>query len=258
MQTDSFLKGEHELEEIKKKDKEPGEEEEGEEGEEGEEEEEEEEDEEEEEEEEEKEEEEDGEEDEDDLNKNMSTGELRRARLLALRRRKISDTEGERNELKKRQKANTKTKKIRKRKPKKVKFHFVSPFSSVSTPSLTSHEQETKKPSDAMIKSLAPFLNCNTELKNFDFASGGRFTGTTDDERRLKIALDEGDFEKAQELNDKIQTSESAHRLLLAIQSKKYFDDVNEGEREKSQKNKKKRLHWGFDSKERWERKGNM
>lgn len=76
-------------------------------------------------------------------------------------------------------------------------------------------------------------------------------------EERMNDAITDLDLEAADALSDGLAQREFACRLHGAFEAKK-FADAKEKEAEIVKAKKIKKLHWGFDAKQRWEMKGNL
>jgi len=75
-------------------------------------------------------------------------------------------------------------------------------------------------------------------------------------ELKIEKVIKEGNFELAEKLNEELILQQKEKMLNDAIDCKNFVENKNlEKERKKK---KRKRLVWGFDSKQRWETKGNM
>ncbi len=75
-------------------------------------------------------------------------------------------------------------------------------------------------------------------------------------EKDLDEAIKEGNFLLAEKISDEMTDRDAAVTITNAMNAKKYLAAKKEIEERKNQK--KKKLHWSFDQKERWEVKGNM
>ncbi|OUM68306.1 hypothetical protein PIROE2DRAFT_58180 [Piromyces sp. E2] len=111
-------------------------------------------------------------------------------------------------------------------------------------------ENEIKKKVD----NILPYIEPNKQLKDVD---QGRFAEKTPLELKIDKAISEGNFELAEKLNDELIIQQKEKVFSDAIECKNYVDNKNL-EMENKRKKKRKRLVWGFDSKQRWETKGNM
>eukprot|EP01103_Thecamoeba_quadrilineata_P011697 TRINITY_DN2842_c0_g1_i1.p1 TRINITY_DN2842_c0_g1~~TRINITY_DN2842_c0_g1_i1.p1 ORF type:complete len:204 (-),score=56.85 TRINITY_DN2842_c0_g1_i1:23-634(-) len=103
-------------------------------------------------------------------------------------------------------------------------------------------------------KEIVPYMNANPQLRSVHH---GRFEPKTALDLELEKLIKERKFDEANELNEKLTKRNTARDVVKAIKCKRYNDQKQE-EEEALLAKKKPRLNWGFDSKERWERKGNM
>lgn len=91
-------------------------------------------------------------------------------------------------------------------------------------------------------------------LSMVDLGGGG--DGSSELEKKLDKSLQEGDMATAAKISDEIADTQLAIRIANAA---KHRDAEKASAKELQRKERKrKRLRWGFDSKQRWERKGNM
>ncbi|ORX55501.1 hypothetical protein BCR36DRAFT_581507 [Piromyces finnis] len=104
------------------------------------------------------------------------------------------------------------------------------------------------------INGILPYIELNKQLKDVD---QGRFTKKSTMELKIDKAISTGNFELADKLNDELIMQQKEKIISESIECKNYIDNKNL-EMEKKRKKKRSRLVWGFDSKQRWETKGNM
>ena len=91
-------------------------------------------------------------------------------------------------------------------------------------------------------------------LSMADLGGGGK--GSSEMEKELELHLRQGNVAEASAVSDAIAERQLAIRIANAA---KHRDAVKAKEKlQEEQRRKKHRLRWGFDSKQRWERKGNM
>ena len=76
-------------------------------------------------------------------------------------------------------------------------------------------------------------------------------------EEKLDEAIEKGDFVKAEALSDEIAKQNLGVKIVDAIEVREY-KKKKECEQQYQKANKRKKLIWGFEQKERWESKGNM
>lgn len=76
-------------------------------------------------------------------------------------------------------------------------------------------------------------------------------------EKTIDTAIAAGDFEKAEELSDKLATRDLAVRIKDAVDCRDYVEAQKKIEASKAEK-RRKNLAWGFEAKKRWETKSNM
>ncbi|KAH3757345.1 hypothetical protein Pelo_10881 [Pelomyxa schiedti] len=98
------------------------------------------------------------------------------------------------------------------------------------------------------------YLDPNPQLKD---VPQGPLVDVPPEEKEIRQALRNGDFASASNLSDRLSESHRQKQLVAALNCKAY-DDAKAEEELHSRKLKRPRLQWGFESKERWERKGNM
>lgn len=77
-------------------------------------------------------------------------------------------------------------------------------------------------------------------------------------EKTIERAIEEGEYEKAEELSDKLATRELAVKIKDAIDCRDFVKAKQEMQASKAAKKRKKNLVWGFEAKKRWETKSNM
>ncbi|KAL8615572.1 hypothetical protein ACOMHN_016149 [Nucella lapillus] len=76
-------------------------------------------------------------------------------------------------------------------------------------------------------------------------------------ELRIDDAVAKGDYRTAEELSDHMSTREFGEKVAKAIDARNFLHHKQEEEKMVKAKQKKK-LHWGFEAKHRWETKSNM
>lgn len=85
----------------------------------------------------------------------------------------------------------------------------------------------------------------------------GSGNGKSELELRLQKHLDAKQFEQANEVSDRLARGQLAVRIADAAQHRDATERKRREQEEKANR-KRQRLSWRFDSKQRWERKGNM
>ncbi|XP_076461096.1 uncharacterized protein LOC143293763 [Babylonia areolata] len=76
-------------------------------------------------------------------------------------------------------------------------------------------------------------------------------------EMRIDDAITSGDYRRAEELSDHMASREFGEKVAKAIDAKNFLQHKQE-EEETAKAKRKKKLHWGFEAKHRWETKSNM
>lgn len=104
-------------------------------------------------------------------------------------------------------------------------------------------------------KNIKPFLSINEHLHGP--ISHGHCGPKTELEHQIEDCIKEGDFEKAELLSDTLANREFAVKIAHAFEAEKYQEKLKKQKAFENEKAKKK-LRWMFDSKERWQMKGNM
>ncbi|XP_038070768.1 protein FAM204A-like [Patiria miniata] len=144
--------------------------------------------------------------------------------------------------------------------------------SSVSSPASHLQEKEESKPSclDSAEKESTPtpeqqehwdtlkkHLNVNEHI--YQGIDHGQYDPHKSGlEKELDKAVEEGNFEEAEELSNQLATRDLACKIAKSAEARDYLK-WKEGEAaRKKAKRKKKKLNWGFEAKERWQMKGNM
>ena len=122
--------------------------------------------------------------------------------------------------------------------------------------SCSAHSSRTKEQQKS--QELARHMNRTEHLAGLSVLElGGGGDGQTKLEKDMEQCLESGDLQKAAELSDKIADRQLAIRIASAVSHRDA--EQEKAQRDEQRKTKKKnRLRWGFDSKQRWERKGNM
>jgi len=101
---------------------------------------------------------------------------------------------------------------------------------------------------------LLPYYKANDRFKS---VSHGQWGDKTPLEAALEQAIKDGNIPLAEKISNRISLEEHLKNLEEAQQGKALKEQL--GEQEKLKKKKKDvHLHWGFESKQRWESKGNM
>ncbi|XP_056465363.1 protein FAM204A [Gadus chalcogrammus] len=76
-------------------------------------------------------------------------------------------------------------------------------------------------------------------------------------EKRMELAIAEGDFAGAEEMSDSLATRELAVKITQAADCRDYVQHKQEEEASRAAQ-KRKAVAWGFEAKKRWETKSNM
>ncbi|XP_061601113.1 protein FAM204A [Cololabis saira] len=77
-------------------------------------------------------------------------------------------------------------------------------------------------------------------------------------ERNIEKSIAEGDFEKAEEMSDRLATREMAVKITKAADCRDFVKLKQEEEALLAAQKRKKDIPWGFEAKKRWETKSNM
>ncbi|KAL2099015.1 hypothetical protein ACEWY4_005495 [Coilia grayii] len=77
-------------------------------------------------------------------------------------------------------------------------------------------------------------------------------------EKTIDSAIAAGDYEKAEELSDKLATRDLAVKIKNAVDCRDYVETKQKIEASKAAEKRKRNLAWGFEAKKRWETKSNM
>ncbi|KAG9292212.1 hypothetical protein G9A89_023932 [Geosiphon pyriformis] len=101
--------------------------------------------------------------------------------------------------------------------------------------------------------SIAKYLFMNEQLKGVDH---GRLNPKCSLEKELDRAVENGDLALAGKLSEEISQRHYEQKVHEAIERKE-FAEARQRE-EKARANKKQKLKWGFETKQRWETKSNM
>ncbi|XP_067128144.1 protein FAM204A-like [Centruroides vittatus] len=117
------------------------------------------------------------------------------------------------------------------------------------------NETDSQSTSGESWSDIKPYLNVNGHLAGP--VSHGKYGPKTELESMIDKAIDEGDFEKAEQLSDHLSNREFGTKITQAFAAKRYADKKTEYDAIQKAK-KLKKLNWGFEAKERWEMKGNM
>jgi len=134
---------------------------------------------------------------------------------------------------------------------KKFRKHALKQVAKRLSPETTNDEKQNVV---TAWQELRSYMNSNPQLRS---VHQGRFEPKTQLEKEIEEAIKISDHTKAGELNDKLCAKNMAREIVRAIACKRYAEEKQHDEDSLIAK-KKPRLNWGFDSKERWERKGNM
>ncbi|XP_059147288.1 protein FAM204A-like [Physella acuta] len=125
----------------------------------------------------------------------------------------------------------------------------------------TKRKLESKQSSDISgasksedVSVLNKFLNVNSHLQLTDHS---RPPPPTALEKKIDQCIKNGDFEQAESLSDHLANREFGEKIVEAIDASRYMEEQKRL-KESMKAKKKKKLHWGFETKQRWETKGNM
>ncbi|XP_036431012.1 protein FAM204A [Colossoma macropomum] len=77
-------------------------------------------------------------------------------------------------------------------------------------------------------------------------------------EKSMESAIAEGDYEKAEELSDRLATRELAVKIAEAADCRDFTRTKQEEEASRDARKRRKQVAWGFEAKKRWETKSNM
>jgi len=97
-------------------------------------------------------------------------------------------------------------------------------------------------------------MNLNTQFRG---TPQGRLAQKNHIEEQLEEALAKKDYEKSEQLNT-LLVNFNLYKDIKAAKTCLEYDTDMKVEEAKQRSKKKPKLNWGFDSKQRWERKGNM
>lgn len=123
--------------------------------------------------------------------------------------------------------------------------------------SLKSNDPVEEKPREGEEEwqEVRPFLTVN------DHMSGAVPQGSCGPKTELESLVDgaiaEGDFEKAEMLSDHLANRQFAVKIADAFAAKRYAADL-QAKRRRDYVKRQAKLAWGFETKERWQMKGNM
>lgn len=116
-------------------------------------------------------------------------------------------------------------------------------------------EEKDQHNSSESWSDIKPYLDINNHLAGP--TPHGKYGPKTELELMIDKAIEEEDFEKAEQLSDHLSNREFGTKITHAFAAKRFAD--KKAEYDAIQKAKKlKKLNWGFEAKERWEMKGNM
>eukprot|EP00002_Diphylleia_rotans_P029230 TRINITY_DN5941_c0_g1_i3.p1 TRINITY_DN5941_c0_g1~~TRINITY_DN5941_c0_g1_i3.p1 ORF type:complete len:223 (-),score=76.30 TRINITY_DN5941_c0_g1_i3:31-699(-) len=114
-------------------------------------------------------------------------------------------------------------------------------------------DNESAKTKDPL-KELRPYMMVNRHLESGPGSQALRKNPKL--EKSLDDAILAKDFSKAQQISMRMAQEENSKVLKDAVDAKEYAEKRME-EREQEVK-KRRKVHWTFESKQRWETKGNM
>ncbi|KAK7110165.1 protein FAM204A-like [Littorina saxatilis] len=103
-------------------------------------------------------------------------------------------------------------------------------------------------------KRVQGLMGVNDHLEGVSHGSLGPKTVL---ETKIETAIADGDLKKAEELSDHMASREFGEKIAKAIDAKNFLQHKQK-EEEMTKAKRKKKLHWGFEAKQRWETKGNM
>lgn len=102
---------------------------------------------------------------------------------------------------------------------------------------------------------VRPFLTVNDHLTGA--VPHGSCGPKTELESLVEGAIAEGDFDKAEMLSDHLANRQFAVKIANAFAAKRYASDL-QAKRRRDYIKRQAKLSWGFETKERWQMKGNM
>ncbi|GAB1604767.1 protein FAM204A-like [Argonauta hians] len=111
-------------------------------------------------------------------------------------------------------------------------------------------DPESKKEWDE----LKQYLNVNSHLQYNPISTLAPKSGL---EKQINEAVADGDFERAETLSDSLAQREFAVKITGSFDAREYLKR-KKAEEMTARAKRKKKLHWGFEHKQRWEMKGNM
>ncbi|KAI7805478.1 protein FAM204A [Triplophysa rosa] len=77
-------------------------------------------------------------------------------------------------------------------------------------------------------------------------------------EKSIESSIAEGDYEKAEELSDRLATRELGVKIAQAADCRDFDRTKREAEASQAAQKRRKQMAWGFEAKRRWETKSNM
>lgn len=123
-------------------------------------------------------------------------------------------------------------------------------MSSVAPAGSASPTEETEQ----RWREVKRYVDVNEHVKGVD---PGRYAAKSGLEKRIDDAVECGDFELAEQYSDHLAKRDFAVRVAKAFDCVDYVKRKNE-EMDKRHRKRKRKLHWGFEGKHRWETKSNM
>lgn len=124
--------------------------------------------------------------------------------------------------------------------------------------SLSSSDPVEEKPcerGEEEWQEVRPFLTVNDHLSGA--VPQGSCGPKTELESLVEGAIAEGDFDKAEMLSDHLANRQFAVKIADAFAAKRYAADL-QAKRRRDYVKRQTKLAWGFETKERWQMKGNM
>ncbi|XP_060572578.1 protein FAM204A-like [Ruditapes philippinarum] len=108
--------------------------------------------------------------------------------------------------------------------------------------------------SSEKFKEVEKYLGVNDHIKKGVGIDGAPDSGL---EKQVEAAVTAGDITTAEKLSDRLATRDFGVKIAEAVTARDFMKRKKE-EDEKIKSKKRKKLHWGFEHKQRWETKSNM
>ncbi|XP_066928558.1 protein FAM204A-like isoform X2 [Clytia hemisphaerica] len=127
-----------------------------------------------------------------------------------------------------------------------------------SSTTLDSKDRSRKRQFTKQRQDEARLANLNEYMPQaFGIFESGNMNKKSRIEENLDEALKAKDFDRAQEISDKMTREKFENQVQGALEAQKYAKVLHEKD-EKRKRKQRKKLNWAFGHKERWETKGNM